>query len=884
MVIKNTFSLTRILPLVFALNIANVVHAQCPAISCPGNITQSNDPNSCGAIVNFVAPVGTNPCGAQTFNYTGSMQNYTVPANVTTLTITAKGAQGGNGGGLGAIMTGDVTVTPGNTLKILVGGQGMTNYQFCGTWFGAGGGGGSFVTTSTNTPLIIAGGGGGNICAPLVGMDAVTGTTGQNGNSPAYPSNIGYGGVAGNGATGNLPHGGNGGGLLTDGANGSCASPGQAFVNGGAGGVACIGLPGSDGGYGGGGGGGNAGGGGGGGYSGGGASYHFPGNGGGGGSYNSGTNQVNSVGNTGNGQVIIAGGSATTTLIAGLPPGSVFPIGTTTETYQCADGLGNFATCSFTVTVIDTSHPHITGPADQTACLNVVNGLAPTVTNASCPVITYTLTGATTGSGVNDASGTYFNAGATTVTYTVTSANGNTDSYSFNVYVSDGAPPTIVISSNLSGDSACNGIPVVFTSTITNGGPGPVFQWIKNNVIVGSGPTYTDATLATNDIVYCVLTSNDPCVAITVDTSNSISMTVNPVVVPTVTVTPNPGNPVCPGTAVSFTATVTDAGPNPTYQWHKNNVNVGTNSPTFIIGSVVTGDVFDVTFTSDAICAIPATQTSTPVTMSTDYDSPFLSGVAGQTITKTPYLLYVRNTIRDANCDLIATIEPQGLNPVYGGAKVSVTLDNNVMTYNGQPYLQRHFDIEPDSFAATATAICTLYAYQSEFDAYNLVAAQYGVPQMPYNYIYDGSIRVTQFHGTGTAPGNYTGNSEEVVNPAVYWDTAHNWWQISFAVKGFSGFYIHTNQFPLTVGTHAKTDFSINAFPNPVQDKVTIQINGKRGNNSMLSITDLLGKEIVTVPVNDDKAIADISSLAQGMYLIKYTDDERSQTIKVTKQ
>ena len=46
---------------------------------------------------------------------------------------------------------------------------------------------------------------------------------------------------------------------------------------------------------------------------------------------------------------------ATTTLIAGLPSGSTFPLGTTTNTFRVTDGAGNTAQCSFNVTVALTS-------------------------------------------------------------------------------------------------------------------------------------------------------------------------------------------------------------------------------------------------------------------------------------------------------------------------------------------------------------------------------------------------------------------------------------------------------------------------------------------------------------------------------------------------
>ena len=65
------------------------------------------------------------------FNYTGAVQTYTVPLGITSVTIDAYGAQGGDGGpstngigGLGDFATGDLSVVPGQILEIYVGGQG----------------------------------------------------------------------------------------------------------------------------------------------------------------------------------------------------------------------------------------------------------------------------------------------------------------------------------------------------------------------------------------------------------------------------------------------------------------------------------------------------------------------------------------------------------------------------------------------------------------------------------------------------------------------------------------------------------------------------------------------------------------------------------------
>ncbi len=259
-----------------------------------------------------VAPGGGVPV---TFNYTGSVQTYTVPVGVTSINIDARGAQGGgsNGGagGLGARMVGDYPVTPGTVLNIVVGQQGLL--QVGGNaQNSSGGGGGTFVyTTGPNTLLVAAGGGGGKCnytgSGPL--HPGAAGSITTNGN--ASSDGAGLGGVAGNGGGAGLwsgiPCAGGGTGWLSNGGGpygglGFATWVGGPGFCGGAGG-GCGGV----GGFGGGGGGGNhyGGGGGGGGYSGGGGGTD-PTHGGGGGSFSSGTGQANVAGfQLGNGQVII---------------------------------------------------------------------------------------------------------------------------------------------------------------------------------------------------------------------------------------------------------------------------------------------------------------------------------------------------------------------------------------------------------------------------------------------------------------------------------------------------------------------------------------------------------------------------------------------------
>lgn len=252
----------------------------------------------------------------QTFSYTGTIVNFTVPTCVTVLTIQAKGAQGGFhptssvGSGLGADITGVVTVAQGQVLRILVGQQPSPPD-------GNGGGGGTFVTDLANNPLVIAGGGGGS----SGGTDSPD-KHGQSGTSGGQGAGGGgTGGTAGNGGNiGASFASGAGGGLLTNGATGWTANTGgNSFVSGG---LATAQT--AIGGFGGGGSGSlYVVGGGGGGYSGGGSGSNASGSGvgGGGGSFNSGTNQVNLSGiNSGHGLVIITYNTGGSGVVASMSP------------------------------------------------------------------------------------------------------------------------------------------------------------------------------------------------------------------------------------------------------------------------------------------------------------------------------------------------------------------------------------------------------------------------------------------------------------------------------------------------------------------------------------------------------------------------------------
>jgi len=191
--------------------------------------------------------------------------------------------------------------------------------------------------------------------------------------------------------------------------------------------------------------------------------------------------------------------------------------------------------------------------------------------------------------------------------------NPNSTSNGITVTVNAPVTPTIAINSNTT--TICSGSVVTFTAAATNGGTSPAYQWQVNGVNAGTNSaTFTSIALLNGDQVKCILTSNAGCVTTTSVTSNIITITVSATVTPAVSITASTTN-ICAGSTVSFTATATNEGSNPVYQWQVNSSNAGTNSSSFSSSSLTNNAQVKVIVTSSLSCAVPATATSNMITI-----------------------------------------------------------------------------------------------------------------------------------------------------------------------------------------------------------------------------------------------------------------------------
>lgn len=222
----------------------------------------------------------TDAHGRDVFAYTGGKQTFEVPSGVMHVTVIASGASGGLSysdafGAAGGEITAKIAVTPGETLRIYVGGaggeyQGGFNggadpgerYAYSSGILGGGGGGGSDVRQGGDKlrdRVVVAGGGGGQGCCYRSGRTGGLGG-GANGGAGASGWYSGCGGAGGKGGKQKAGGRGGAGGYYGPyaggrGVNGSLRAGGH-------GGSGVLGGPGGGGGggyYGGGGGGGGCG-------------------------------------------------------------------------------------------------------------------------------------------------------------------------------------------------------------------------------------------------------------------------------------------------------------------------------------------------------------------------------------------------------------------------------------------------------------------------------------------------------------------------------------------------------------------------------------------------------------------------------------------------
>lgn len=153
----------------------------------------------------------------------------------------------------------------------------------------------------------------------------------------------------------------------------------------------------------------------------------------------------------------------------------------------------------------------------------------------------------------------------------------------------------------------------------------------------------------------------------------------------------------------------------------------------------------------------------------------------------------------DACNNLLASVTTQGAAiDVSGTTYAKVWIDAT----QSSEYVKRHFEITPAQHASTATGRVTLYFTQAEFGAFNAENST-KLPSGPSDTGGISKLVVEKRGGSSSDnsgnPSTYPGTTQIISEVDVNWNTDASRWEVSFAVTGFSGFFVKTESAPLPV-------------------------------------------------------------------------------------
>ncbi len=423
--------------------------------------------------------------------------------------------------------------------------------------------------------------------------------------------------------------------------------------------------------------------------------------------------------------------------------------------------------------------------------------------------------------------------------------------------------PTISISA--SSISVCSGTTVNFTSSITNGGSTPIYQWFVNGSVVGSSSSYSYIPV-NGDVVKCKFITSITCPSSDTVNSSPITMVVNPIITPSISISAS-STSVCVGTIIHMSSTISGGGTAPIYRWYVNGILVGTlNSYSYV---PTNGDVIKCRLTSNAICRTIDTIMSFIITIS----------VIPLTIPSISISTPSTELCAGDNIDLTSVISGGGSSPLYqwivNGVDVSSTYDFTYTPSDGDiiecMMVTNAICPSIDSVLSTPLSITvhslpTIYNVTGSGSFVDSASVTLDNSEIGATYYLINSIVVDSLHGTGSvihfnivSSGNYHIYSESVYGCID-------------SMNDFAAIVI----LPDTSSSTAiiNRDGSIIVFPNPFNKSINV---GGHFDVINLKLYDMIGNKILEA----DSNIMNTEKLNCGIYMVIINDKIRRLVTKI---
>ena len=600
---------------------------------------------------------------------------------------------------------------------------------------------------------------------------------------------------------------------------------------------------------------------------------------------------------------------------------------------------------------------------------NLIVATHPSVTNSVCSGNSVTLTAKATATGsmtvkwqrkgVNDAdysdvtTATTYTSGTNT-DYTITAISTDDNNAMYRAVFASSActnpvntnavtlsvNPVLTPSVSLgvsTGTTICAGTSVTFTATPMNGGTTPTYKWTINTTIQAeTGATLTRSNLANNDVVKVELTSNATCASPTT-TSDMKTMTVNPVLTPSVSLGVSPSTTICAGTSVTFTATPTNGGTTPTYKWTIGTTVQAETGATLTRSNLANNDVVKVEMTSNATCASPTTTTDMKTMTVNPVLTPSVSlGVStGTTICAgtsviftatptnggtTPTYKWTIGTTVQAETGATLTRSNLANNDV-----VKVELTSNALCLSTPTATATKTMVVSPTISVDAGATCLqVYSgYDAASGCTTLTATASGNGTTGYTFKWSTNATTPSINVCPTVNTSYTVTATKgacsatdkvdvkVLNVSCdknKTQVCHNGLTVCIAKKdvpfhlahgdklgkcGANNLCENSSALIANEKTHAFSDkmdaeLNIQLYPNPSYQVVTLQMDNIREGIVQFDIMDLAGRIIQHSQQRVDEGFSiitlDLQDLSKGLYIVRVKDREnREAFVKLSK-
>lgn len=287
---------------------------------------------------------------------------------------------------------------------------------------------------------------------------------------------------------------------------------------------------------------------------------------------------------------------------------------------------------NFTINRTSSGSVTLANPIAVSGTLTIANGTINLGTNR------HTAANLTLGSSAQTTSSSYGGTGSpaeniNTTYFAATSGYVNVGSCTTNSLTSTsataclGSPATVTLTNTTTSQLPVGTYAVLYTLSGANTGSA------TGTMVVSTAGTGTFTTTNITNSGATTITINfirNGCVS-AISANNSASITINSVQTASVTIASSDAdNTICAGTSVTFTATPTNGGSAPSYQWKLNGSDVDTDSATFTTSTLANGDIVSVVMTSNASpCLTGSPATSNTITTTVTTLSASISGTNG---------------------------------------------------------------------------------------------------------------------------------------------------------------------------------------------------------------------------------------------------------------